>query len=66
MSFGDNTLDPSNADQRALEKALTLLQSYLREFPEHDQGDLRVWEASELLGMALHREKKREKRTASS
>jgi len=66
MSFGDDTLDPSNADQHALEKALELLQSYLKDFPEHDQGDIRVWSAAELLGVALHRKKISEKRTASS
>ncbi len=29
--------------------ALALLKIYLKEFPEHDQGDIRVFEAMELL-----------------
>ena len=49
MSFGDDTLDPANIRQFNIEKALKLLKSYLNDFPEHDQGDIRVWEAMELL-----------------
>ena len=30
-------------------EALALLKIYLKEFPEHDQGDIRVFEAMELL-----------------
>ncbi len=50
MSFGDDTLDPSNVDQFNIKKAKKLLEEYLNEFPECDQGDIRVWDAWELLG----------------
>lgn len=32
-------------NQPNLGKAIELLKSYLSDFPEHDQGDFRVWEA---------------------
>ena len=30
-------------------KASALLGEYLSEFPEHDQGDFRIWEAKQIL-----------------
>ncbi len=32
-----------------LEAALQLLKSYLHDFPEHDQGDFRIWQAAEII-----------------
>jgi hypothetical protein len=49
MSFGDDTLDPSNVNQIYIDRASAFLKEYLNEFPECDQGDFRVWSAWELL-----------------
>lgn len=49
MSFGDDALDPTNINQLKVEQALKLLNDYLSDFPEHDQGDFRVWQAAKLL-----------------
>ncbi len=35
--------------EKAVQDASELLAEYLEEFPEHDQGDFRVWKAREIL-----------------
>jgi hypothetical protein len=37
----------------AMLHASAKLNEYLVEFPEHDQGDIRVWEAKQILDAAL-------------
>ncbi len=39
--------------EKAVRKASELLLEYLGEFPEHDQGDIRVWEARQILQRAI-------------
>lgn len=38
---------------QSVSQARNRLGEYLNEFPEHDQADLRLWEAHEILGKAL-------------
>lgn len=40
-------------DKIQVQKALDLLKAYQQEFPEHDQCDLRIWEASQILEREL-------------
>jgi len=39
--------------EKAVQEASGLLAAYLVEFPEHDQGDFRVWKAREILEGAI-------------
>ena len=39
--------------EKAVREASELLATYLGEFPEHDQGDFRVWKAHEILQGAI-------------
>lgn len=36
--------------------ATNFLRQYLESFPEHDQGDIRVWEANMILNRVLDEE----------
>lgn len=38
--------------EKAVQEASELLLEYLGKFPEHDQGDFRVWKARQILQRA--------------
>ena len=47
--------------EKAIREASELLLEYLGEFPEHDQGDYRVWEARQILEQAILTRKSKQK-----
>ncbi len=51
-----------NVEKTAIQEAIKLLADYLGEFPEHDQGDFRVWKASQILQRAMLIDKDKERR----
>jgi hypothetical protein len=57
VSFGDDTPHPDTEramrNTRCIFEAIELLETYLNEFPEHDQGDIRVYNALGLIKRLL-------------
>ena len=53
----DQSLEGYHVD-RSIETVIALLSSYLQDFPEHDQGDIRVWEANDILNTLQAHKKK--------